>query len=123
MLRLAGQVPKLFHMSNRAPSRWLYLDRKPGSAYRQLFIKGRNIAARILYGSYVSEQEAQTPEQIAADFQIPLESVLEAIAYCESDPPEIQQDWEMEEASIRARGMNGSNSTGSTNSQAPLLAE
>jgi hypothetical protein len=32
-----------------------------------------------------------------------LEAVREAIAYCESNPPEIQEDWESEEASILAR--------------------
>jgi hypothetical protein len=32
---------------------------------------------------------------------LPLEAVQEAIAYCQSDPPEIRADWEMEEASIR----------------------
>ena len=99
-----------------------FLEARPCSNYHQLFTKGRKIRASIIYGLTVGE-DARTPEEVAQDYEIPLESVLEAIAYCESDPPEIQQDWEMEEASIRARGMNGSNSTGSTNSQAPRPAE
>jgi hypothetical protein len=36
---------------------------------------------------------------------LPLEAVQEAIAYCESDPPEIAQDWAAEEALLEADGM------------------
>ena len=38
----------------------------------------------------------------AADFNLPMEAVREAIAYCESNPPEIREDWEAEEASVLA---------------------
>jgi uncharacterized protein (DUF433 family) len=99
-------------MSTPAPRQWKYLDRKPGSVYRQLFIKGRNIAARTIYGAYVSDEDPRTPEEIAADRDLPLEAVLEAIAYCESDPPEIREDWEREEANIRARERGGPNAAG-----------
>jgi len=59
--------------------------------------------ARILYGMAMNEEEPRTPEEIAAAFQLPLEAVQEAIAYCASNPPEIQRDWEREEANVRAR--------------------
>ena len=55
---------------------------------------------------FMSEEEPQTPEQIAEDRDLPLEAVLEAIAYCQCDPPEIRQDWEEEEALERARILN-----------------
>jgi uncharacterized protein (DUF433 family) len=84
---------------------WVYLDRKPGSLYKQLFIKGRNIAARTLYGHYASEEEPRTPEQIASDYELPLEAVREAIAYVESNPPELHQDWLADEALEEATGM------------------
>jgi uncharacterized protein (DUF433 family) len=89
-------------MSTSNNRQWVYLDRKPGSRYRQLFIKGKKIAARTVYGAYIDDENPQTMEEIAADFDIPLAAVQEAVAYCESDPPEFQQDWEMEEATIRA---------------------
>jgi hypothetical protein len=93
-------------MATSSPNNWKYLGRKPGSNYRQLFIKGRNIAARSIYGDYMSAEEARTPEQIAADRDLPLEVVLECIAYCQSDPPEIREDWEREEARERERILN-----------------
>src|SRR5437870_9719852 len=86
-----------------------YLARKPKSVYKQLFIKDRWISARTLYGKYVNEELPMTPEEIAADYNLPLEAVLEAIAYCESNPPEILQDWAREEARMEARGMNDPN--------------
>src|SRR5580693_7991871 len=94
------------------PRTWKYLDRKPGSVYRQLFVKGRNIAARTLYGKYMSEEEPMTPEEIAADYSLPLEIVLEAIAYCETNPPEIASDWAADEALAEATGMNDPNYNG-----------
>jgi uncharacterized protein (DUF433 family) len=92
-------------MNTSTPNNWVYLDRKPGSLYRQLFIKGRNIAARTLYGQFMNEEEPRTLEQIAADYELPLEAVREAISYCESNPLEIQQDWAAEEALEEATGM------------------
>jgi hypothetical protein len=55
---------------------------------------------------YVNEETPMTPEEIAADYNVPLEAVLEAIAYCESNPPEIALDYAREEAVMQATGMN-----------------
>lgn len=93
-------------MSSSQPREWKYLGPKPGSAYRQLFVKGTRIMARILYGLYMSAEEPRTLEQIAEDYRLPLEAVREAIVYCQTNPPEIQQDWEREEAHIRHRMLN-----------------
>jgi|CXWL01.1.fsa_nt_gi hypothetical protein len=91
-------------MSTSTTTTWIHLAPKPGSVYRQLFVRGRNVAARTLYGLFASEEEPRTPEQIAVDYDLPLDAVLDAIAYCESDPAEIREDWEREEATSRARG-------------------
>src|SRR5713226_5729258 len=89
-----------------------YLTRKPKSVYKQLFIKDRWISARTLYGKYAREEEPMTPEDIAADYDLPLEAVLEAIAYCESNPPELAEDYAWEEARMEATGMNDPNYDG-----------
>jgi hypothetical protein len=47
-----------------------------------------------------------TPEEVAADYQLPLEAVREAIAYCESCPPEIADDFERDEARAAAKAAN-----------------
>src|SRR5262249_5075312 len=82
------------------------LARKPRSVYKQLFIKDRRVSAQTLYGKFAREEEPMTPEEIAADYNLPLEAVQEAIAYCESNPPELAQDFAREEAIREASGMN-----------------
>jgi hypothetical protein len=78
---------------------WKYLVPKPRSTYKQLFVKDRWIAARTLYGQTLGE-DARTPQQLASDYALPVEVVLEAIAYCESNPPEIHEDWQREESTL-----------------------
>lgn len=85
-------------------TRFEYLERDPKSSYRQLSIKGRRIRARTLYGYYVSQEEPRTVEQIAEDYQLPIEAVREAIAYCQSNPPELEDDYRREEALAEAAG-------------------
>ena len=47
-----------------------------------------------------------TLDEIAAEFNLPYEAVKEAIAYCQSNPPEIAQDFEREQRLMEASGMN-----------------
>ena len=54
----------------------------------------------------MSAEEPMTPAEIAADYDLPLEVVEEAIAYCQTDPPEIKEDFEREERIMEATGMN-----------------
>jgi uncharacterized protein (DUF433 family) len=93
-------------MNPSASTSWQYLAPNPNSCYKQLFIKGTRIRARVLYGMFMSADEPMTPEEIAADFNLPLPAVQEAIAYCQANPPEIAQDFEREERLMQASGMN-----------------
>jgi uncharacterized protein (DUF433 family) len=90
-------------------TKWVHLTPNPKSSYKQLFLKGTRIRARVLYGLYMGEEGARTPEEIAADYNLPLEAVKEAIAYCQSNPPEIEQDFRREEARMELTGMNDPN--------------
>jgi uncharacterized protein (DUF433 family) len=94
------------------PNSYKYLVRKPKSVYKQLFIKERWISARTLYGLHVNEEMPMTLEEIAANYELPLEAVQEAIAYCESNPPELAQDYARDEAMMEATGMNDPNYDG-----------
>ena len=89
-------------MNPSASTTWKHLAPNPKSAYKQLFVSGTRIRARILYGMFMSDEEPMTPEEIASEFNLPLEAVQEAIAYCQSDPPEIKEDFEREEAEPKA---------------------
>jgi uncharacterized protein (DUF433 family) len=87
----------------RAVQDYKHLAPNPKSAYRQLFLKGRRIRAWILYCDHVAQD--MTPEEIAADRDLPVEAVREAIAYCASNPPEVRGDLIREEELMRAKGM------------------
>ncbi|MCI0335043.1 MAG: hypothetical protein L0228_17685 [Planctomycetes bacterium] len=91
------------------PTNYRYLERDPLSNYKQLSIKGRRIKARTLYGDFIREVEPMTPAEIAADRDLPLDAVLEAIAYCQSNPPEIGADLRREQALADAMGKNDPN--------------
>ncbi|HEV3259013.1 MAG TPA: DUF433 domain-containing protein [Gemmataceae bacterium] len=88
-----------------APVTYAYLAHNPKSSYKQLFIKGTRIRAEAVYAWTVDGSETLTPEQVAEDLGLPLEAVLEAIAYCRSNPPEIDEDHRREEARMVATGM------------------
>ena len=85
---------------------WKYLERRPGSSYQQLCIKGKRIWAWTLYCESVSEKESRTPEQLAEDWGVPLEAVREAIEYCQSDPPALREDKRKTDILREAIGMN-----------------
>jgi uncharacterized protein (DUF433 family) len=85
---------------------WKYLERRPGSSYKQLCIKDKRIWAWTLYCQFMSEKEPQTPEQIAENWGLPLEAVQEAIEYCQSDPPELREDHRKDDILSEAIGMN-----------------
>jgi uncharacterized protein (DUF433 family) len=57
-----------------------YLEGRPNSQYRQLWIKGRHIRAEVLYRCTVGV-EARTPEEVAQDYDLPVAAVREAIDY------------------------------------------
>lgn len=93
-------------MSSPTTTAWTYLAPNPKSAYKQLFVKGTRIRARVLYGLFANADEPMTAEEIAADYAVPVEAVREAIAYCQANPPEIDEDLRREERLMEATGMN-----------------
>src|SRR5258707_15844684 len=82
-----------------------YLERRPGSNYKQLFVKARRIRAETLYRETVG-LEPRTPEQVAYDLDVPLEAVLESIHYCVHNEPFLRAERDRELESIRADGLD-----------------
>jgi hypothetical protein len=78
-----------------------FLKPKPGSNYRQLFVQGR-IRAEILYRETVGP-ETRTPEEVASEYGLPVEAVVEAIDYCRRS--DTQQLLDAERARESARIM------------------
>jgi hypothetical protein len=84
-----------------ATGNYRHLRPKRGSAYEQLAVNGR-IRAEILYRETIGPESA-TPEEIAENYDLPLEAVLEAIRYCERNRDVLDADRAREQATIDAR--------------------
>jgi hypothetical protein len=81
-----------------------YLGPKRGSKYQQLFVNGR-IMAEVLYRETVGINPL-TPEQVAGEYDLPVEAVLESIHYCTQHPEVLEADRTRETALIEADGRN-----------------
>ena len=86
---------------------WKYLEPHPQSSYKQLFLKGTRLRAEIIADEmeWGEPDDPMTPEKIAAYRNLPVEAVREAIAYCESNPPEIEEDHRREREFFQAMGV------------------
>lgn len=91
-------------MATDAQKTYQYLEARPGSNYRQLFLKGRRIRADLVYQD-IHGPDAYTPESWAENYQVPLEAVYEALDYVEHNQPVIRADRDRETARLRASGL------------------
>src|SRR5438067_10943698 len=91
-------------MTAKDETQYQHLEPRPGSNYRQLWLKGRRIRAAVVDES-IHGPDPFTPEEFAQEYQVPLEAVLEALDYVARNRPLIQQERDREAARIRAREM------------------
>jgi hypothetical protein len=85
-------------------NQYKHLEPKRGSNYRQLFVNGR-IRAEVLYRETVG-QEKLTAEDVAREYQVPVEAVMEAVEYCLKNQDVLDADRAMEEATIKTHGLD-----------------
>src|SRR5438445_10638044 len=82
------------------PARYKYLQPKRGSCYQQLAVGGR-IRAEILYRETLGP-EPLSPEQVAKEYDLPVEAVLEAIDYCQRPRDFLDDERVRDQATIAA---------------------
>ena len=61
-------------------TQYQHLEPRPGSSYRQLFLKGRRIRAAVVYEA-VHGPDPYTPEEFAREYGVPLEAMRKALEY------------------------------------------
>jgi uncharacterized protein (DUF433 family) len=93
-------------MVTKTETQYQHLEPRPGSNYRQLWVKGRRIRAAVVYEA-IHGPDPRSPEEFARDYQVPLPAVLEALDYVAQNLPLIQQERDREAARLRARGLIG----------------
>jgi len=57
---------------------YVHMAPRDGSSYHQLFVKGRNLRAETVYRA-TAGPEPMTPDDVALDYDLPIEAVREAI--------------------------------------------
>ena len=92
-------------MPGKSTTRYQHLEPRPGSNYRQLFLKGRRIRAAVV-DEAIHGPDPRTPEEFARDYQVPLDAVLEALDYVARNRSLIEQERDREAAMLRARGFD-----------------
>jgi hypothetical protein len=79
-----------------------FLQPKSGSNYRQLFVNGR-IRAEVLYRETIG-LEPLTASEVAGEYGLPLEAIVEAIDYCKSNQELLAMEREREADRIKTAG-------------------
>jgi uncharacterized protein (DUF433 family) len=90
-------------MLEGAVKAWQYLVRRPHAWRKQLYVKGRNMTARQLVGSMKANQFDE--KAAAADCQLPVEAVREALAYVESNRDLLETEAEIERLMLKRGGI------------------
>jgi hypothetical protein len=80
---------------------YVYLKPKRGSRYKQLFF-GR-IRAEVLYRETVG-RDPLTPAEVAREYNVPEEAVLEAIDYCIKNKDLLDAERAREDEAIKKSG-------------------
>ncbi|MCI0640757.1 MAG: hypothetical protein L0Y70_16920 [Gemmataceae bacterium] len=99
----------------RTEKKFLFLETKPGSLYRQPFVRGTRIRAEIPYSATIAKKDEEgdepgmSPEEVARDLELPLEAVQETIDWCRAHWDVVIADHAREDRLSAATGMNHPN--------------
>ena len=86
-------------------TKYKFLGPEPGSAWEEFVITGSGIRASTLV--FAVRNDGRTPEQVAADFHVPLEAVHEAFLYVDENQELLERfRHEEDEMLIRDGYMN-----------------
>ncbi len=79
-----------------------YLEHRPDKKSQELFIRGRGVrASTIWHDRFISRF---SPNQIAADRDLPLEAVYEALEYCQENWESICREKDLERQRLEQMG-------------------
>ncbi len=84
-------------------TQWQYLEPRPDSWRKQLYIKGRKLTAFGVWSDMMVNGD--TLEDTADNWEIPLDAVLEVIEYCETHQELIAAEAESERRYLEERGV------------------
>jgi hypothetical protein len=92
-------------MAPSTATKYKHLEPRPGSNYRQLFLKGRRVRAAVV-SEAVHGPDPYTPEEFAREYGVLLDAVSEALDYVAHNLPLIESERDREAADVRDRGLD-----------------
>jgi hypothetical protein len=84
-------------------TQWQYLESRPQSWRKQLYLKGRKLRARTVWSDMLVNGD--TPQLAADNWDLPLPAIQEVISYCETHRELLQQEAEEEQRYLEERGV------------------
>lgn len=82
---------------------WQYLEQRPHSWRKQLYLKGKRLRASIIWTDMVVNE--MTLEEAADNWDLSLEAIKESIEYCETHQDLLKQEAEIERRHLEERGI------------------
>ncbi|WP_017327042.1 hypothetical protein [Synechococcus sp. PCC 7336] len=104
---VAETVPALASiktLSDDGVERYRYLEARPGGWRKQLYIKGRKLLASIVWGDTIANKLSLA--EAANNWDLPIEAIQEAIAYCESHRSLLELEAESERRLLETAGIS-----------------
>lgn len=89
--------------SNTSPTKWQYLEQRPSSWRRQLYIKGKKLTAFTVWSDMIVNE--MSPEEVADSKGLSLAAVEEAIKYCQNNQELLQQEAAAERLYLEEKGV------------------
>ncbi|NJL52025.1 MAG: hypothetical protein HC930_07005 [Hydrococcus sp. SU_1_0] len=83
---------------------WQYLESRPSSRREQLYFKGKRLRPFTVW--MTMQVEEMTPSEAAYNWDLSLDELAEAIAYCEANQDVLKQDAEAERRYLEERGID-----------------
>ncbi len=87
-------------------TQYQHLEPRPGSNYRQFFLRGRRIRAAVV-DQAIHGPDPFTPEEFAAEYDVSVEAVHEALDYVAQNRSLIERERDEEAARLRAEAYLG----------------
>ena len=108
----AGGMERLMipELENPAPSGWRYLVERPHNWRRSPYIKGRRLPAAVVWHDLIANH--QTVDEAAEDWDLPVEAVSEAVAWCEQNRAMLTMEAEEERRFLIGAGVALAHSRG-----------
>ncbi|MGK7944364.1 MAG: hypothetical protein AB4058_07835 [Microcystaceae cyanobacterium] len=85
-------------------TQWQYLEKRPHPWRKQLYLKGKRLKAFDIWANMIANE--MTPEEVADNWDVPLEAVRESIQYCETHLDLLKQEAAIERRHLEERGIS-----------------